>query len=241
MRIALLDFVERLKDTSSAHDAGQTFLDFSDKIGAANAHLFLKSGRSGFRATTLPEDYLQYEMTQDLKDNSLVLKEIRAGRDMVYWGADLIDDCSQLTKTDELINRLRLEQFFQRTAVTFSMPDNDGQFRGAGVGFGFEDKRESFIRFMNENKGSIALAAFAAHAQVDRLNTQMQTESKLSPRQREILTLLAVGLQLGEIADRLGIADSTVNLHLSQLKKKLGTKPKEQALAMAITHDWISV
>ena len=65
--------------------------------------------------------------------------------------------------------------------------------------------------------------------------------SPLSKRQGEILQLLAAGYQLGGISDKLGIADSTVNLHLAQLKKNLNVKTKEQALAMALTNGWIQI
>jgi len=67
------------------------------------------------------------------------------------------------------------------------------------------------------------------------------TPSPLSKRQAEILYLLAKGDRLSAIAARLQIADSTVNLHLAQMKKKLKAKTKEQALAMALVNGWVTV
>lgn len=65
--------------------------------------------------------------------------------------------------------------------------------------------------------------------------------SPLTRRQSEILLHLASGHTLGRIADKLGISDSTVNMHLSEMKKKLNVKTKEQALALAISNRWISI
>ncbi|PTQ75944.1 response regulator transcription factor [Celeribacter persicus] len=64
--------------------------------------------------------------------------------------------------------------------------------------------------------------------------------SPLSPRQTQILSLLAQGYRLGEIAQRLGISDSAVNLYLSNTKQKLGLKTKEHCLALAVRNGWLS-
>lgn len=55
----------------------------------------------------------------------------------------------------------------------------------------------------------------------------------LSPREREILTLLADGLSNAEIAERLGISEKTVRNHLSRLFDKLGVWSRTQAIVFA--------
>ena len=47
------------------------------------------------------------------------------------------------------------------------------------------------------------------------------TLTDLPKRQREVTELLAEGLSYKEIADRLGISDSSVDKHITALRKKL--------------------
>lgn len=58
--------------------------------------------------------------------------------------------------------------------------------------------------------------------------------STLSPRETEILALVADGLTSKAIAARLGISESTVNWHLANALKKLGVASRAAAVATAI-------
>jgi DNA-binding NarL/FixJ family response regulator len=56
----------------------------------------------------------------------------------------------------------------------------------------------------------------------------------LTPREREILRLMALGLQTGEIAVRLGLSLSTVRNHIQNVLVKLGAHSKLEAVATAV-------
>ena len=56
----------------------------------------------------------------------------------------------------------------------------------------------------------------------------------LSPRQREILALVAAGRTSKEIAGDLGISESTVNWHLSNVFERLGASSRAEAVAIAM-------
>jgi DNA-binding CsgD family transcriptional regulator len=58
--------------------------------------------------------------------------------------------------------------------------------------------------------------------------------SQLSPRQREILDLVAEGRTSKEIAVTLGISESTVNWHLANAFQRLGASSRAEAVALAI-------
>jgi DNA-binding CsgD family transcriptional regulator len=62
---------------------------------------------------------------------------------------------------------------------------------------------------------------------------------RLTDREREVLTLLADGLQLDEIATRLGIGSETVRTHLSNATGKLGAANRTHAVAIAIRNKLI--
>jgi len=56
----------------------------------------------------------------------------------------------------------------------------------------------------------------------------------LTGREREVLTLLAQGLQLDEIGSRLGIGSETVRTHVRKATGRLGAANRTHAVAIAI-------
>lgn len=60
------------------------------------------------------------------------------------------------------------------------------------------------------------------------------TRPDLTPRQLEILSLIARGRSNKEIATVLGISERTVKFHVASLFKKLSTYSRTEALVVAI-------
>lgn len=58
----------------------------------------------------------------------------------------------------------------------------------------------------------------------------------LTPREREILTLLAEGQSNKMIARNLDISDGTVKLHVKSILRKLGVHSRVEAAVMAVEH-----
>jgi DNA-binding NarL/FixJ family response regulator len=57
---------------------------------------------------------------------------------------------------------------------------------------------------------------------------------QISPREREVLGLLADGLAVAQIARRLYISESTAKTHISKLYEKLGAGNRAQAIMTAM-------
>jgi DNA-binding NarL/FixJ family response regulator len=57
---------------------------------------------------------------------------------------------------------------------------------------------------------------------------------QLSPREKEVLDLLAEGLGVSQISRRLYISDSTTKTHISKLYEKLGAGNRAQAIMAAL-------
>jgi DNA-binding NarL/FixJ family response regulator len=56
----------------------------------------------------------------------------------------------------------------------------------------------------------------------------------LTPREIEVLRMLAEGLGNREMASRLGISDHTVKFHISSILDKLGASTRTEAVTMGI-------
>jgi DNA-binding NarL/FixJ family response regulator len=62
-----------------------------------------------------------------------------------------------------------------------------------------------------------------------------------SPREYEVLTLVAQGLTNREIAYRLGISDRTVQFHVNAIFNKTGAQSRTEAVALALTRRWLGI
>lgn len=62
-----------------------------------------------------------------------------------------------------------------------------------------------------------------------------------SPREYEVLTLVAQGLTNREIAYRLGISDRTVQFHVNGIFNKTGAQSRTEAVALALSRRWLDI
>ncbi|SDH79187.1 helix-turn-helix transcriptional regulator [Roseospirillum parvum] len=82
------------------------------------------------------------------------------------------------------------------------------------------------------------LAVVSARARIEALATEEAREqARLTARERECLTWLSRGLRPDAIAHRLGLARVTVDLHLTNARKKLKAPTRDAAIARAVALD----
>ena len=62
---------------------------------------------------------------------------------------------------------------------------------------------------------------------------------RLTPRQHQVLELLAHGRSTGEIAQALQISENTVRNHIRHLLSELGVRTRLEAVVVAFRNGWL--
>jgi two-component system, NarL family, response regulator DegU len=82
--------------------------------------------------------------------------------------------------------------------------------------------------------GDIALSANLAGAMLNEVRSVEAPEAMISPREEEVLQLVADGLGTTQIAERLFISQKTVKNHLGSIYEKLDARDRTQAVLTAV-------
>ncbi len=80
----------------------------------------------------------------------------------------------------------------------------------------------------------LAAEALPASTRLDARSTPGGDAAPLTPRERQVLDMMAEGLGNKSIARRLGISEHTVKTHVAALFAKLGASSRTEAVAMGV-------
>ncbi len=138
----------------------------------------------------------------------------------------------------EFIGRLRKLDSRARVLV-FTAYDDDERIIGA-VKAGIEGyllkgapREELFGAIRAIDGGATLIEASVTARLLDHMRRPDEATVELTPREAEVLDLLAVGLSNREIAEHLYISERTVKFHVSSLLDKLDAANRTEAVARA--------
>lgn len=124
------------------------------------------------------------------------------------------------------VNHSQIERALEAGADGYTLKDIEVQELGQAMG--------------RLAAGDTVLHPEAASALARRFTTNGGRSVPLTPRQREILRLVAAGLENKQIARKLGIGVHTVKTHVSRVLHKLGAQSRTEAVVLALRDRLIS-
>jgi predicted ATPase/DNA-binding CsgD family transcriptional regulator len=92
-----------------------------------------------------------------------------------------------------------------------------------------------------EEARSLAHGTLQADKSRDRLASGSHSSALLSPREQQVLELIAAGWPNGEIGKRLHVSESTVKFHVTAIFNKLGVNRRTEAIAVAVKRGILSL
>lgn len=162
------------------------------------------------------------EMLEDIKADVVVL-------DIGLPGMDGIETCRRIK-----------QQFADTRVVMLTAHRLENQVLAAlasgaeGYCLKSTDPAGVILAIQSAILGSAYLDPQIAHVVLGKINLPSPEGSVLSPRELEVLGLIAKGLSNKEIADQLEISLSTVKTHIEDILKRLKVSDRTQAAVIAV-------
>ena len=133
-----------------------------------------------------------------------------------------------------------------RIVVLAGVVDADVVHEAVALGArGFLVKQEGGATVLDAlHRVSIGLTAFSPAAEsclVDAVRARAEESGAVpSPRESQILRLLAGGATSRQVADQMYVSEATVKSHLNRLYRKLGVNDRSAAVAQAMRRNWVA-
>jgi two-component system, NarL family, response regulator LiaR len=191
----------------------------------------------------------------ELQDDIEVVADARDGEEAVAAALDghpdvvLMDLVMPALDGIEATRRILRERPDTRVIALTSFLDDDKLLpavRAGAAGYLLKDvEPQELVRAIRTVNAGEALLDPAVTARVMRELSEGEPaagrplDGGLTPREREVLGLVARGLPNKLIARELGIAEKTVKAHVSSILAKLGVSDRTQAAVLAVRRGWV--
>ena len=191
---------------------------------------------------------LRQAVRRALEDAGMsVVAEAGDGSEAVRLAADVKPDVVVMDVSMPVLDGVEATRRIHATQpdlpiVVLTMHGEESQRRealGAGAtGFLTKDvSMQDVVRTVHQAAGGdVALSPELASTILDELRTRNSAPnaSPLTPREEEVLQLIADGLSTTEVAERLFISGKTVKNHLASIYEKLDARDRTQAVLAAV-------
>lgn len=233
MAASLETFLSSLVETKDKHDVWRKTQQFFEAMGFDRI-IYTELNHDDLEIfTSFPQYWLEHYVDQEYERIDPFFTHCCANFDSVLMGVDYMHRYDYLNAPQKLLIEEAAEAGFKAGfSITFKPLDICG---AGGWNLGSTLGKTEVEKIKNEHEKTLKIASNFAHEALQNLINPNAQERPLSGREKECLLWLVKGLRTKEIAFRLGIRPVTVELHLSNAKKKLKAATREHAVAKALT------
>ena len=184
--------------------------------------------------TTMSDDWMRYYVDRSLSLTDSHVLRVRAGKITPYfWGESVIN---RLSSHEEHTTASEAMEAGLRSSLCVPLTSPMDPFAPvAGISLGSSMDESELKKVVQEHGPTLLSIAYVFHNASIRQIWQEQAGSKpLSQREKDCLQYLADGRRQDSIADLLGLARVTVEMHLRKARHKLGARTLTEAVAKAV-------
>ena len=192
-----------------------------------------------FVLSTMPEEWSRrFQGIEDVFDP--FLEYCCATYEVTRTGAAFLDDYPYLDETSKMFIQAANEVgFHSGLGIPMRLT---GAPRYGGFNLGTSYSRSEFE--MNVTPIAEQLRAFCliTHRRIEELmqdDRGSMSLKKLSDREKQCLTLLAGGLKVPAIAHHLDLSEAAIRLYVRNARGKLNASTREEAVAIAMAHNFL--
>ncbi|OYQ35420.1 hypothetical protein CHU93_01805 [Sandarakinorhabdus cyanobacteriorum] len=231
----------RLLETTSVELKWQALRDFYGRMGADQINYGIIDTFVSDRFTapvrflsTMDPTWLDYYGEKRLDIHDPHVEFVRQGNLVPYvWGE------SVLGRLDHREQREAVAQTVEaglRSQLSVTLPDplGGGQPVG-GLTIGSSLAERDYFNAIRGHEAIMIVAGLLFHHHcIGEIRRSHVGAKPLSARERDCMALLAQGLRVTRIAEKLRLSEATVELHLHRARRKLGAATTAQAVARAL-------
>lgn len=231
----LIDLLDDLADSASIEQAWSATTDFMRSFGIDIVHSWYGFDPQTVRfMTARPAWWISHYMAENYIEWDHVVHHCIRRLTPIVYGSDVDLDNPNIHPMAKKAVSEANEALGLRNGVVYPVRSGRGQLSG-GINLGSSEPISEMRKIHREARHVLHIAALTAHARVQELlATERTTSVRLSPREQECLLWLTRGERTGRIAERLGLQEVTITLHLGNARRKLSARTREQAVARAL-------
>lgn len=229
---------------SRAGDVGQrwqalahTFADLgADQVNYAVLNLAhasrYEAGVTQF--SSMRPDWIDHYLETEMYLDDIHVQRVRDGHLMPYRFAG--EEAEGWLEGRKRIVIAEAAEAGLRSQVSVIMPDHScPALPLAGMTIGSSLPAAEFNEAVAGKEGALIAIGMLFHSlSIGEIRREQVGATRLSARERDCLSYFAEGYRVARIAEALGLADATVNLHLSNARRKLKAQTTAHAVARAM-------